>query len=289
MEAYFLAHEPVLRISVFAAVLVFMGLWETLAPRRPVSFPKARRWATNLGLSVFNSLCLRLLVPVLAVGAAAWAEANQIGLLNQVALPRLAEWAIAFLALDLLIYGQHVVFHYVPLFWRLHKVHHADPDFDTSTGIRFHPAEILLTMAIKLAAVVALGAAPYAVILFEVVLNGAAMFNHANFRLPLALDRRLRLFLVTPDMHRVHHSVIRSETDSNYGFNLAVWDRIFGTYTDQPREGHEGMVIGLAEYQHEGPTGILWSLALPFRRPEATADAPPPEAPASVKPDGKVA
>lgn len=265
MEAYFLAHEPVLRISVFAAVLVFMGLWETLAPRRPVSFPKARRWATNLGLSVFNSLCLRILVPVLAVGTAAWAEANQIGLLNQVALPRLAEWAIAFLALDLLIYGQHVVFHYVPLFWRLHKVHHADPEIDTSTGIRFHPIEILLSMAIKLAAVVALGAAPYAVILFEVVLNATSLFNHGNVRLPLTADKILRQIIVTPDMHRVHHSVIMRETNSNFGFNLSIWDRLFGTYRAQPEKGHMDMEIGLSAYRDASPTRFGWSLGLPFR------------------------
>jgi len=265
MEEFILEHEQILRLSAFAGILAAMGLWELAAPRRVPRFSKIRRWTTNLGLSVFNSGMLRFLVPVLAVGAAAWAQDNGLGLFNVLSLPQPVAWLLAFLLLDLLIYGQHMLFHFVPIFWRLHKVHHADPEFDSSTGIRFHPVEILLSMFIKLGMVVVLGAAPIAVILFEIVLNGTALFNHGNVRLPLRVDAMLRRILVTPDMHRVHHSVIRQETDSNFGFNLSVWDRLFGTYRAEPEKGHLEMEIGLPEFRTDAPTGFIWSLGLPFR------------------------
>eukprot|EP00435_Cladocopium_sp_Y103_P077418 s1_g1157.t1 len=265
MEEAFLSVEPTLRLSVFLGVLLVMGAWEYLAPKRPLGFSKLKRWTTNLGLSVVNGLMLRLLVPILAVGAAAWAEEQSIGLLNQVGLPFLISCVIAFVLLDLLIYGQHVLFHHVPVFWRLHQVHHADPDIDTSTGIRFHPVEILLSMAIKIAAVVLLGAPAIAVIIFEIVLNATSLFNHGNVRLAGWADRLIRRIFVTPDMHRVHHSVIRQETDSNFGFNFSVWDRLFGTYRAAPEKGHLDMEIGLQEFRDAGPTRITWSLGLPFR------------------------
>lgn len=265
MEEFVLANEPTLRLSVFVGLLATMGLWELLSPRRAPTFSKLRRWITNLSFSVFNSLMLRFLTPVLAVAAATWAQSNEIGLFNQIGFLTQIEWLLAVLLLDLLIYGQHVVFHYVPIFWRLHKMHHADPDIDASTAIRFHPIEILLSMVIKLGAVVALGAAPVAVILFEIILNGTAVFNHGNVRLPLRIDRVLRSLMVTPDMHRVHHSVIVRETNSNFGFNLSIWDRFFGTYCAQPKMGHIDMNIGLAEHRDDSPTKFMWSLGLPFR------------------------
>lgn len=264
VERFILEHEPVLRLAGFLGLLLVMGVWEWRAPRRAPQFSKATRWLTNLGLSIFNSVLLRFLVPVLAVGAASWAEQSGFGLFNLVPLPSIMEWGLAFLLLDLLIYGQHALFHHVPLFWRLHKVHHADPDIDTSTGIRFHPVEILLSMGIKLAAVVLLGAAPVAVILFEIALNATSLFNHGNVRLAPKIDQIIRRVFVTPDMHRVHHSVYKVEANSNFGFNFSMWDRLFGTYRAQPRDGHLPMKIGLSEHQNAAPTGFFWSLGLPF-------------------------
>ncbi len=264
METFILAHEPALRLTGFLGLLCVMGLWEWMLPRRTRHYSQAKRWLTNLGLSIFNSLLLRFLVPVLAVGAASWAVGQSFGLFNLVALPPVLEWVLAFLLLDLIIYGQHVLFHHVPLFWRLHKVHHADPEIDTSTGVRFHPVEILLSMGIKLIAVTALGAAPVAVILFEIVLNATSLFNHGNVRLAPRADQWIRRLFVTPDMHRVHHSVHTHETNSNFGFNFAIWDRLFGTYRAAPQDGHLDMKIGLQAHQNGAPTRFFWSLGLPF-------------------------
>lgn len=270
--------EAWLRPGVFLGVLVVMGLLEVLAPRRTLVAPKGRRWLTNLTIVGVDSLLVRLMavlaVPLAAVAAAAWAEARGIGLLALVGLPVWLEVLIAILVLDLAIWAQHIASHKIPLLWRLHQMHHADRDIDVTTGIRFHPVEIGLSMFWKIAVVVALGAPAVAVLLFEVVLNGCALFNHSNVRLPLGLDRALRRIIVTPDMHRVHHSVLSDEHDTNYGFNLSIWDRWFGTYTDQPKAGHDGMTIGLAPYQHDGPTRIGWSISLPFMR-RSEAEAPP--------------
>lgn len=265
MEEALLSVEPTLRLAVFLGVLGIMGVWEYLAPKRAPSFSKLRRWSTNLGLSIANGFMLRVFVPVLAVGAAAWAENQSIGLLNILGLPYLLSCVLAFVFLDLLIYAQHVLFHHIPVFWRLHQVHHADPDIDTSTGIRFHPIEILLSMGIKIGAVILLGAPAAAVIVFEIVLNATSLFNHGNVRLAGWADRLIRQVFVTPDMHRVHHSVIQRETDSNFGFNFSIWDRLFDTYRAAPEKGHQDMEIGLKEFRDEGPTRITWSLGLPFR------------------------
>jgi sterol desaturase/sphingolipid hydroxylase (fatty acid hydroxylase superfamily) len=218
---------------------------------------------------VLDALLLRLMamlaVPIAAVAAGFYAESNGIGLLNQVEWPGWLKVVIALLTLDLAIWAQHLVSHKVPIFWRLHQVHHADRDIDVTTAIRFHPIEIGLSMLWKIVVVLAIGASPLAVFLFEVILNGCAMFNHANLALPRWLDGILRLFIVTPDMHRVHHSVLHREHDSNYGFNLSVWDRLFRTYTAQPEGGHRGMTIGLPPYQNLNPSRFDWSLLLPFR------------------------
>ena len=269
--------ETILRLSAFIGIFVVMALIELGAPRRELHHSKPRRWLTNLSISGLNTLLLRLMamlaVPVAAVGAAEWARIAGWGAFNLLGWPFWLEILIAIVVLDLAIYGQHVLFHKVPVLWRLHQVHHADVDFDVSTALRFHPVEIALSMLIKIAVVLALGAPAIAVVLFEIILNGCAMFNHANIKLPGWLDAVLRRILVTPDMHRVHHSVIRRETDSNFGFNLSIWDRIFGTYRAQPEAGHTGMTIGLSEYQSEDPTRFSWSLLLPFRRRRAIQQA----------------
>jgi sterol desaturase/sphingolipid hydroxylase (fatty acid hydroxylase superfamily) len=261
--------DGAIRLAAFVGILLLMALAEVLWPKRKLEVGKSGRWVTNLGIGVVDALLLRLLamlaVPVAAVAAGFYAERNGIGLLNQVAWPGWLKLVIALLALDLAIWAQHLVSHKVPIFWRLHQVHHADRDIDVTTAIRFHPIEIGLSMLWKIAVVLVTGASPLAVFLFEVILNGCAMFNHANLALPRSLDGILRLIIVTPDMHRVHHSVLRREHDSNYGFNLSIWDRLFRTYTAQPEGGHQGMTIGLPPYQNLNPSRFDWSLLLPFR------------------------
>lgn len=258
--------EAAVRLGSFVAVLLLMTVWELLAPRRGLTVRKGPRWASNLGLVIVNTLCARVLIPLTAVSAAFVAQSHYWGVLHQVGWPNSVEVVIAVIALDFAIYLQHVMFHAVPLFWRLHMVHHADLDFDVTTGLRFHTIEILLSGVIKLAAVVVIGPAPAAVVLFEVLLNATSMFNHSNVRMPQRLDRLLRLVVVTPEMHRVHHSIIRQETNSNFGFNLPWWDRLLGTYRSQPRDGHTAMTIGLTELRDELQVDRLPKmLVLPFR------------------------
>lgn len=262
--------ETALRLSVFLGVFTVMALAELMLPKRELTMAKGPRWLTNLSIVVIGSLVIRAMaafaVPLAAVAVAAISEKNGWGLLNQVSWPAWIEILIAVVVLDFAIWFQHLAAHKVPVLWRLHQMHHADRDIDVTTAIRFHPIEIGLSMLWKIVCVLALGASPEAVLVFEIILNGLAMFNHANVALPPRLDALLRLAIVTPDMHRVHHSVYGAEHDSNYGFNLSIWDRLFRTYTPQPRDGHRGMTIGLPEYQHEGPGRLSWSLALPFRR-----------------------
>ena len=257
--------ESATRLIVFCAVLAVMGLWEFALPRRDRVAPKARRWVTNFAIVAIDTAVLRIAFPILAVGLAAEVSLRGWGLFGWLDWPGWLEVILCIVILDFAIYLQHVASHKIPALWALHKVHHADRDFDVSTAIRFHPVEIALSMLWKFVVVIALGASPLSVFLFEVLLNATAMFNHANVRLPLAVDAVVRLFVVTPDMHRVHHSVIRKETDSNYGFNLSIWDRLCGTYQAQPEAGHDNMTIGLSEYQDMRPTQLGWSLALPFR------------------------
>ena len=242
-------NELVIRLGFFFGVLTIMAIWELFAPRRKLSTSKTGRWTNNLSLVIVNSILLRLIFPVTAVGVALIAAERQWGLLNNAGLPVWLAVIMAVVMLDLVIYLQHVIFHAVPTLWRLHMVHHTDLDIDVTTGNRFHPLEIILSMLIKMAAVTVIGPPVMAVIIFEVVLNATSMFNHSNVRLPKPVDRVLRLFIVTPDMHRVHHSVIKRETNSNYGFNLPWWDRMFGTYRDQPAAGHIAMTIGLEQYR----------------------------------------
>ncbi len=260
-----LAHEPIVRGAIFLVILLGMAVWEFSAPRRRREIPRLLRWSNNIALVVIDTILLRVTFPVLAVGAAVLAEERGWGLFHALEVPVLLAGVLGFLALDLAIYLQHVLFHAVPVLWRLHRMHHADLEFDVSTGLRFHPVEILLSMGIKLGVVAALGPPALAVLVFEVVLNATSLFNHSNVRLGGA-DRIVRLFVVTPDMHRVHHSVRPSETNRNFGFNLPWWDRLFGTYTAQPRDGHEGMTIGLGEFRTRRDLWLDRMLLQPFRK-----------------------
>ncbi len=248
----------------FLGIFGMVALGEILAPRRALTTSKAGRWFANLAIIALNPVSVRLVFPVLPVGVALMAQENHWGLLNHVVFPYWLSVAIGVIALDFTIYLQHVGFHALPLLWRLHMVHHADLDFDVTTGLRFHPLEIVLSMGIKIMAVVLLGAPVLAVLVFEVALNATAMFSHSNMRLPVRFDRVLRWFVVTPEMHRVHHSVVIRETNSNYGFNLPWWDRLFGTYKDQPVQGHAGMTIGLAQFRDPRLLTLPRLLVLPF-------------------------
>lgn len=249
MNEFLLQYEVPIRLGFFFGIFALMAIWEWIAPRRALTVSKAIRWTSNIGIVFLNSVVLRLVFPAAAVGMALFASREGWGLLNYLDLPLWQEIVLAVVLLDFVIYLQHVMVHAVPALWRLHRVHHADLDFDVTTGARFHPIEILLSMLIKFSAIAVLGPPVVAVVIFEVLLNATSMFNHANIRLPLGLDRVLRLFVVTPDMHRVHHSVEDDETNSNFGFNLPWWDRMFGTYRAQPRGGHEGMTIGINTYR----------------------------------------
>ena len=245
-------------------IFILVALWEYRMPRRTLTTSKKMRWFNNLSIIAINPVLLYFVFPVLAVAMAQKAQVHGWGLLNFSSPPYLAALVIGIVALDLVIYLQHVMFHAVPLLWRLHMVHHADLDYDLTTGLRFHPIEIVLSMILKLTIIVALGPPVMAVLVFEIVLNGMAMFNHGNIRLSPSLDRMLRLFIVTPDMHRVHHSVIIRETNSNYGFNMSIWDRLFGTYLAQPSKGHQDMTIGLSQFRDHRRLTLPWLLILPF-------------------------
>ena len=261
-------HDLLWRLEVFAGLFALFATLEALAPRRARSQPRSARWFTNLSIVILDTLALRALaiaLPLLAVGAAVDAGRMGWGLFNALDWPLWVEVVMAILILDLAIWAQHLVTHKVPILWRFHRVHHADRDFDVTTALRFHPVEILASMMLKIGLVYLLGPAALAVLLFEIILNGTAMFNHSNLRLPLWLDRVVRLVLVTPDMHRVHHSIHRHEHDSNYGFALSVWDRMFRTYRPMPEAGHDKMTVGL-EWQDERPSRLAWTLMLPFRK-----------------------
>lgn len=266
INEFVMANEKVIRMSFFFGILIMMALWEVFAPRRALTISKAVRWVNNLGLVFFNSFLLRVIFPAAAVGVAAFTSANGWGIFNYYEVPLWLAVVASVVVMDFIIYLQHVMVHAVPALWRLHRMHHADLDFDVTTGARFHPLEIILSMLIKFATIAVLGPPVLAVVIFEVVLNATAMFNHGNVRLPTGLDRVLRWIVVTPDMHRVHHSVEDDEANSNFGFNLPWWDRLLGTYRDQPRGGHEGMTIGIHKYRK--PKQVAWfpgMMMLPFK------------------------
>ena len=268
-----LAAEPLIRLGVFATVLTVLIAGELLAPRRQFTVRRSRRWPGNVGVVVISTVLIRILFPTAAVGLALVAEANGWGLLNLVAAPDWLAILVAIVLLDLIIYAQHRLFHAVPILWRLHRMHHADLEIDVTTGFRFHPGEIVLSMVIKLGAVAVLGAPALGVMIFEILLNATSLFNHSNIRLSVAVDERLRRILVTPDMHRVHHSIVARETNSNFGFNLPWWDRLFGTYRAQPAAGHEAMTIGLTLFRDPSELRLDRILMQPLRRERALENA----------------
>lgn len=267
MTETLLANEPLIRIAFFLGVLIAMALWEAACPRRRREIPRLIRWTNNIGVVLLDSFLVRLTFPIVAVGLALLAEERSWGLFNVFQVPGWLAILVSVAALDLAIYLQHVMFHAVPALWRLHRMHHADLEIDVTTGLRFHPVEILLSMGIKLAVVAVLGPPAVAVLIFEVLLNATAMFNHSNVKLPESVDRILRLLVVTPDMHRVHHSIHPAETNSNFGFNLPWWDRLLGTYTAQPRDGHEGMTIGIEQFRTVRDLWLDRMLIQPVRGP----------------------
>jgi sterol desaturase/sphingolipid hydroxylase (fatty acid hydroxylase superfamily) len=265
--------ELILRLGLAAALFVVFAAAEALWPRRHRVAARLRRWSTNLAITMLGIGVVRLLaiaaVPLVATAAARWAGEHDVGLLALLDLPVWAEWVIALAVLDAAIWLQHLLSHHIAILWRFHRVHHTDRDLDVTSGLRFHPVEIGLSMLYKVVVVLLLGPSVAAVVVFEVVLNGAAIFNHANLRLPAPLERVIRLLVVTPDVHRVHHSVDAREHQRNFGFSITLWDRLFGTFLGAPRAGHEGMTVGLSPFQSEAPTRLGWSLALPFARSAA--------------------
>ncbi len=265
-DQFVLTQEPIIRLSLFLGVFALIDAWEVLAPRRSLTVSKSLRWRNNLALVVLNTGLLRLLFPMAAVGVAAYCAAHGWGMLNRFHISLWIAVPLSVIVMDLVIWLQHVVFHAVPALWRLHRVHHADLDYDLTTGSRFHPVEIVLSMLVKFAAIAVLGAPVLAVMIFEVLLSAAAMFNHGNIRLPVGLDRMLRWVIITPDMHRVHHSVEIDETNSNFGFNLPWWDRLLGTYREQPRAGQIGMTIGIQGHTDQREVVRLdGMLLMPFK------------------------
>ncbi len=265
MAETLLRYEPAIRLGIFISLFAVMALWEVLAPRRPQEIGRLRRWPANLGIVALNTLLVRLVFPTAAVGVALVAQARDWGLFHILETPDWFSVIAAVILLDLAIYLQHALLHAVPLLWRLHRVHHADLEFDVTTGARFHPVEILLSMVIKLGVVAAIGPPAVAVLVFEVLLNATSMFNHSNIHLSEKCDGLLRWFLVTPDMHRVHHSIVPSETNSNFGFNVPWWDRLFGTYRAQPAAGHLQMTIGIEQFRDPRELRLDRMLLQPFR------------------------
>jgi sterol desaturase/sphingolipid hydroxylase (fatty acid hydroxylase superfamily) len=267
MNVFVIGNETVIRLGFFLGVFFIMALWEAIAPRRALTQSRNVRWLNNLAIAFINSAVVRTIFPTAAVGVALLSAQRGWGIFNVLGVPQAAGGIISVLLLDLAIYAQHAFFHKIPLFWRLHRMHHTDLDIDVTTGARFHPVEIGLSMGIKMVTVAVLGAPVWSVVAFEVLLNATSMFNHSNAYLNRGVDRVIRMFVVTPDMHRVHHSVIRRETDSNFGFNLPWWDRLFGTYRPQPEKGHTAMTIGLADYRDRKWLTLPWMLAVPFSGP----------------------
>lgn len=264
MTEFVFKNEWMIRLAFFSGIFLIIGFLELLVPRRTLTTSKKSRWFANIGIVFINTFLLRILFPAGAVGISIWIGRHGWGIFNLIQWPIWLEVVLTVILLDFVIYIQHVMFHALPILWRLHMMHHADMDYDLTTGTRFHPIEIIISMGIKAGAITLLGAPVIGVIIFEILLNGAAMFNHGNFFIPLGVDRVLRLLVVTPDMHRVHHSVFPSETNSNFGFNLPWWDRLFGTYRSQPMKGHEQMTIGLNQFRDPSRLTLPWMITLPF-------------------------
>ena len=258
--------ESSIRLAIFLGMFLLLAIAEVLFPRRKPAYSKPKRWLSNLGISALNTLVVRISFPIAGVAAAMLAQERQWGLLNQLPLAAWLNILVFLLLFDLAIYWQHRLFHVVPWLWRFHRMHHTDVDYDLTTGSRFHPCSILISAAIKIALVIVLGASAAAILTAEVVLNVTAMFNHSNLKLPQSMDHKLRKILVTPDMHRIHHSTDSIEHNANFGFNFPWWDRIFGSYLDQPKMSHEDMDIGITGFQERKSIDIFTLLIQPFTK-----------------------
>lgn len=264
MNNFLLDNEIAIRLFFFFSIFAVMAAWEIKLPKRELTQSKSVRWINNIGLVVLNSFLLRIIFPTAAIGVAFFAQENGWGLFNYWEIPYFLSVVICIVLMDGAIYLQHALMHAIPMFWRLHRMHHTDMDLDVTSGSRFHPIEIILSMIFKFAFIVALGSPPEAVLIFEILLNGSAMFNHSNVQLPEKIDSALRKVIVTPDMHRIHHSVVEHEANTNFGFALSIWDRMFGTYTEQPEAGHQGMTIGISTFRDKKYLTLPWMLAQPF-------------------------
>ncbi len=264
MKEFFFQYESYIRLSSFIGLYALLTLWEISSPKRKLEHARRLRWVSNFGLIIISSILIRFIFPTAAVGISLLVEQNHWGLLYYFELPYIIHFIAAFVLMDLSLYFQHVMFHALPLFWRFHRVHHTDLDFDITTGLRFHPFEMVISILIKFMTITALGVPVLAVVIFEIILNAASMFSHSNIKIHSAIEQMTRWFIVTPDMHRIHHSVSENETNSNFGFFISVWDRLFGTYTKEPKEGHTGMQIGLNNFREPKWQDIRWLIYLPF-------------------------
>ncbi len=264
---YIIANEPIIRLSFFVSILLLMSLFEYIIPKKELLLSKFKRWSNNISIIVVNSFLLKFIFASSIITISIYTTENKIGLLNLFEISFFFSVILSIILLDLIIYFQHRLFHKIDFFWKFHKVHHSDMDFDVTTGLRFHPIEIIISMLIKMISVFIIGVPIIAIVIFEIILSSLSMFNHSNIKLPAILDKRLRYFIVTPDMHRIHHSIHNEELNSNYGFNISLWDRIFSSYTNKPKNGYEKMTIGLKEFYDENKTvSILNILSLPFRK-----------------------
>lgn len=264
MQELFFQYESYIRLGSFLGIFALLTAWEISSPKRELLQLRRFRWFGNIGLIVISSVLIRFLIPTAAVGVALHVEQDQVGFLNHYDMPFFVQFFIAFVLMDLAIYFQHVIFHALPMFWRFHRVHHSDLDCDITTGIRFHPFEMIISILFKFLVIISIGAPVLAVVVFEVVLNAASMFTHSNIKIPQSIERMVRLILVTPDMHRIHHSINENETNSNFGFFISTWDRIFGTYIKEPALGHENMQIGLQGFREPKWQNLRWLIYLPF-------------------------
>jgi len=264
VKEFFFQYESYIRLSSFIGLYALLTIWEISSPKRKLEHARRLRWVSNFGLIIISSILVRFIFPTAAVGIALLVEKNQWGLLYYFDLSVAMHFMIAFVLMDLSLYFQHVMFHALPLFWRFHRVHHTDLDFDITTGLRFHPFEMVISILIKFMTITALGVPVLAVVIFEIILNAASMFSHSNIKIARSIERVTRWFIVTPDMHRIHHSVSENETNSNFGFFISVWDRLFGTYTKEPKKGHTGMQIGLHNFREPKWQDLRWLIYLPF-------------------------
>lgn len=264
MKELFFEYETVIRLGSFLGLFALFALWEIASPRRKLLELRRFRWINNFGLIIISSVLVRFIFPTAAVGIALLVEENHWGFLYSFGLPFPVHFFAAFILMDLSLYFQHIMFHALPLFWRFHRVHHSDLDCDITTGLRFHPFEMVISILIKFVTIASIGAPVIAVVIFEIILNAAAMFTHSNIKMTKSIESLLRWFIVTPDMHRIHHSLNVYETNNNFGFFISIWDRFFGTYLKQPEKGHENMQIGLKNFRKGRWQDLRWLIYLPF-------------------------